>query len=177
MMRLEYPALDELAVARLAQSLACTAPATGLFFLEGGLGAGKTTFARAFLRALGVQGTVRSPTYTLIEPYDLTAEFIGRRVLHLDLYRLADPEELDDLGLRDEYEQALILIEWPERGAGELPVPDVTLSLTPETGSALSAAQARRVRLTAHTPKGTQWLRGCQIARAACRTLGIGAKI
>lgn len=160
----ELPALDEFAVAELARSLAQNAPATGLFFLEGGLGAGKTTFARAFLRGLGVQGTVRSPTYTLIEPYDLSAEFLGRRVLHLDLYRLTSPEELDDLGLRDEYEQALILIEWPERGAGELPMPDLTLSLTPETGSALSAVQARRVRLTAHTSKGTQWLGDCQIA-------------
>lgn len=162
MMRVEYPALDEWAVARLAQTLARTAPATGLFFLEGGLGAGKTTFVRAFLRALGVQGTVRSPTYTLIEPYDLSAAFAGRRVLHLDLYRLAAPEELDDLGLRDEFEQALILIEWPERGAGELPLPDLTLSLSPETGSALSAAQERWVRLTAHTPKGSQWMKGTQ---------------
>ncbi len=156
--------LNELAVVALARALAQAAPATGLLFLEGGLGAGKTTFARAFLRALGVQGTVRSPTYTLIEPYDLTAAYSGRRVLHLDLYRLSAPEELDDLGLRDEFEQALMLIEWPQRGAGELPVPDLTLSLAPATGCALSAAQERRVALTAHTPKGTQWLDDCPIA-------------
>jgi tRNA threonylcarbamoyladenosine biosynthesis protein TsaE len=156
--------LNESAVVALAQALAQAAPATGLLFLEGGLGAGKTTFVRAFLRALGVQGTVRSPTYTLIEPYDLSAEFSGRRVLHLDLYRLSAPDELDDLGLRDEFEQALILIEWPQRGAGELPVPDLILSLAPETGSALRAAQERRVALIARTPKGTQWLGNCQIA-------------
>ncbi|MHB8919695.1 MAG: tRNA (adenosine(37)-N6)-threonylcarbamoyltransferase complex ATPase subunit type 1 TsaE [Halothiobacillus sp.] len=155
---LELPRLDEPAVATLAGALARTAPRTGLMFLEGSLGAGKTTFARAFLRALGVRGTVRSPTYTLIEPYDLA----DRRVLHLDLYRLASPEELDDLGLRDEFDQALILIEWPERGAGELPLADICVALAPVKNSAKNAVFERDIHVTANTPKGTQWLNACQ---------------
>ncbi len=155
---LELPRLDESAVTTLAGALAQTAPHTGLMFLEGSLGAGKTTFARAFLRVLGVSGTVRSPTYTLIEPYDLA----DRRVLHLDLYRLASPEELDDLGLRDEFDQALILIEWPERGAGELPLADICVTLAPVKGSAKNAVLERNIHVTANTLKGTQWLNACQ---------------
>ncbi len=163
MKQINDTACDEVTLVRWAQTLARHAPQVGLVFLEGGLGAGKTTFARAFLRALGVAGTVRSPTYTLIEPYDLTGMFSGRRVLHLDLYRLSAPDELDDLGLRDEFEQALILIEWPERGAGALPMPDLVLSLAPPLpDSAVNAAQLRQLQLTASTPKGTQWLNACQ---------------
>lgn len=146
--------LDESAVTVLAAALADTAPLTGLVFLQGGLGAGKTTFSRAFLRQMGVTGPVRSPTYTLIEPYDLYA----RRVLHLDLYRLAVPEELDDLGLRDEFDQALLLIEWPERGAGELPAADLLIQLEPVEQSPMQ----RMVRLHANTPEGIHWLSACR---------------
>lgn len=146
--------LDESSVAVLAAALADTAPLTGLVFLQGDLGAGKTTFSRAFLRQMGVTGPVRSPTYTLIEPYDLSA----RRVLHLDLYRLAVPEELDDLGLRDEFDQALLLIEWPERGAGELPAADLLIQLEPVEQS----PSQRMVRLHANTPEGIHWLSACR---------------
>ena len=146
--------LDESAVTVLAAALADTAPLTGLVFLQGGLGAGKTTFSRAFLRQMGVTGPVRSPTYTLIEPYDLPA----RRVLHLDLYRLAVPEELDDLGLRDEFDQALLLIEWPERGAGELPAADLLIQFEPVEQSPMQ----RTVRLHANTPEGIHWLSACR---------------
>jgi tRNA threonylcarbamoyladenosine biosynthesis protein TsaE len=146
--------LDESAVTVLAAALADTAPLTGLVFLQGGLGAGKTTFSRAFLRQMGVTGPVRSPTYTLIEPYDLPA----RRVLHLDLYRLAVPEELDDLGLRDEFDQALLLIEWPERGAGELPAADLLIQLEPVEQSPM----LRTVRLHANTSEGIHWLSACR---------------
>ena len=151
--------LDESAVAVLAAALADTAPLTGLVFLQGGLGAGKTTFSRAFLRQMGVTGPVRSPTYTLIEPYDISlGDLPARRVLHLDLYRLAVPEELDDLGLRDEFDQALLLIEWPERGEGELPAADLLIQLEPVEQSPM----LRTVRLHANTPEGIHWLSACR---------------
>src|SRR5512144_1151837 len=91
--------------------------------LSGDLGAGKTTLARGFLRAAGVTGPVRSPTYTLIEVYETPAV----SVVHLDLYRLLDPSELEPLGLREWARPGYVwLIEWPERGEGRLPCPDLT---------------------------------------------------
>lgn len=106
---------------------AALAPAPGaVIFLEGPLGAGKTTLARGLLRSLGVQGTIRSPTYTLLEPYKAG----GRTLVHLDLYRLREPAELESLGLRDyPREQCWWLIEWPERGGARLPDPDLRLRL------------------------------------------------
>ncbi|MDP3858057.1 MAG: tRNA (adenosine(37)-N6)-threonylcarbamoyltransferase complex ATPase subunit type 1 TsaE [Stagnimonas sp.] len=99
----------------------------GMIHLEGELGAGKTTLSRALLRALGVQGAVKSPTYTLVEPYETD----GPKVLHLDLYRLLEPEELYGLGVLDEAPPAAWwLVEWPERGAGVLPAADLRLRLS-----------------------------------------------
>jgi len=110
--------------ARLARALDA-APA--VIALQGELGAGKSTLARALLRALGVAGTIRSPTYTLVEPYEAG----GRRIFHLDLYRLADAEELEYLGVRDlGAASALLLIEWPERAAGALPAVDLWVRMT-----------------------------------------------
>lgn len=101
----------------------------GVLYLEGALGAGKTTLTRGLLRALGVTGSIRSPTYTLLEPYE-----IGHRpLLHMDLYRLNDPLELEQLGLRDyPPSRCWWLVEWPERGAGLLPSPDLRIVLSHE---------------------------------------------
>ncbi len=105
-----------------------------IIFLHGDLGAGKTTFVRGFLRALGHTGTVKSPTYTLIETYS----FPSMRCHHLDLYRLADPYELENLGVRDLFDnQSIFLIEWPEMAAGHLPEVDIDLTITYHEGGRL----------------------------------------
>jgi tRNA threonylcarbamoyladenosine biosynthesis protein TsaE len=107
---------------RLAERLAPPC----IIYLEGDLGTGKTTLVRGILRGLGHEGSVRSPTYTLLEPYELG----GLRLFHLDLYRLSDPEELQYLGLRDLLEgDSVLFVEWPERGAGVLPPPDLEIRL------------------------------------------------
>ena len=112
--------------------------------LAGGLGAGKTTLARAALRALGVDGTVRSPTYTIAEPYETR---IGS-VWHLDLYRIADPEELEYVAIRDLVsESAACLVEWPERGGGALPELDCRLTIAPSD-------HGRRLRMEWSTVRG-----------------------
>lgn len=117
---------DEIAQQAFGVSLATACPQQALIYLDGDLGAGKTTLVRGFLRGRGHEGAVRSPTYTLIEPYELASG----AVYHLDLYRLGDPEELEYLGLRDLLaEQAVLLIEWPERGEGWLPEPDLIIRI------------------------------------------------
>jgi len=125
--------LDESALAQEAQKLASVLHGGAIIYLEGDLGAGKTTFARALLRALGVGERVKSPTYSLIESYDIT----HFRIHHLDLYRIADAGELEWLGLPDLLgHNDVLLIEWPERGQGVLPVADILIRLsytTPDT--------------------------------------------
>ncbi len=117
---------DEAATLALGARLADLSEGRGLITLRGTLGSGKTTLCRGILRGLGHGGAVKSPTYTLVEPYELGS----LRVLHCDLYRLTDPEEVDYLGLRDFLDnQTLTLIEWPEKAGDLLPQPDLELLL------------------------------------------------
>lgn len=138
---------DAEATAALAVELAATAPAGAMVHLEGDLGAGKSTLARAWLRALGVTGPVRSPTYTLVERYPLAS---GGEALHLDLYRIGDAGELEFLGL-DDADARLWLVEWPERGLGALPVPDLEVHLGVE-------GDGRSCRLAFRGVAGESWL-------------------
>ena len=145
---------DEAATVDVGAKIGEGLTAGTVVFLEGELGAGKTTFTRGVLRARGHTGAVKSPTYTLCEPYDLGDTDL---VCHLDLYRLSDPEELEFLGFRDYLASgAIVLIEWPSRGAGWLPNPDLKIELS-ETGS------GRGLRASALTTHGSQVLKRCRV--------------
>ena len=135
---------DEAATLAAGATLARISSGKGLFTLQGNLGSGKTSFSRGVIQALGHAGAVKSPTYTLVEPYDLPSG----RVLHYDLYRLNDPEELHFLGVRDFLDaDVLTLVEWPERGQNWLPTPELALSLSVE-------GAGRRLRWLAGTERG-----------------------
>jgi len=137
---------DEQATLAFGQQLARLLDGRGLVTLQGNLGGGKTTLCRGLIQALGHNGKVKSPTYTLVEPYELP----GGKVLHYDLYRLADPEELEFLGMRDHLDSGtLTLIEWPERAGGRLPQADLALRLTVQDGGRLLAWQADGPRAAA----------------------------
>ncbi len=144
----EFLLPDAQATDAIGAALAACAPSRAVVYLHGPLGAGKSSLARAWLRALGVAGAIKSPTYTLVERYPIP----GGEAAHLDLYRLAAASELDFLGL-DELaaEATLWLVEWPERGGSGLPAADLQLALS-------LAGEGRRLQAAAGTEAGAAWL-------------------
>jgi tRNA threonylcarbamoyladenosine biosynthesis protein TsaE len=141
---------DEAATARFAVALAAR-PELRLAYIElqGDLGAGKTTLVRHLLRALGVQGRIKSPTYAVVEPYELP----GLNIWHFDFYRFSDPREWADAGFRDIFASpGLKLAEWPENATGCVPAADLVVQL------GVSDDESRQVTLTAQTPLGAALL-------------------
>lgn len=139
---------DESATLALGAALA-RAVAPGLvIYLHGDLGAGKTALTRALLRAAGYQGTVKSPTYTLSEPYRVQINGEAADVIHYDLYRMASPEEFLDAGFREDFDgKNICIVEWPEKGEPVLPAPDVRVHLSVN-------GAGRTVELQALSPQG-----------------------
>jgi len=134
------PVPDESLLTVLAVGFARRIRAPFVIYLEGELGAGKTTFARAFVHALGFKGYVKSPSYGLLESYELA----GITVLHLDLYRIEDPEELEYLALRDLFDaNSVLLVEWPRKGTDHLPAPDLELTFHEDNQSRLVSSFAK----------------------------------
>lgn len=146
----QYIAQDDAQQLAFGASLAKSVRQGMVIYLEGDLGAGKTTLTRGFLQGLGHKGNVKSPTYTLVESY----EFETLTVYHFDLYRLQDPEELELMGIRDYFNaQSIVLVEWPSKGEPLLPLPDLSIAIEP-------LAQGRAISLNAHTPQGVVVLEG-----------------
>lgn len=137
--------------AALADAMPLPADGPAILYLSGELGAGKTTLARGFLRRRGLAEPARSPTFALLECYAL-ADLVA---VHVDLYRLREPQELESLGLRDLARPGHVwLIEWPERGTGYLPPPDVSVTLR------VSSREGHAIAALARSPLGTSWLAG-----------------
>lgn len=121
---------DETATAALGAALARAVVPGLVIYLHGDLGAGKTALTRALLRAAGHQGTVKSPTYTLSEPYRVQLDGEPVNVIHYDLYRMSSPEEFLDAGFREDFDgKNICIVEWPEKGEPVLPLPDVKVLL------------------------------------------------
>ena len=134
--------------AALAQAYRRSGGGSGIVYLHGELGAGKTTCVRRLLHTLGVEGAIRSPTYTLVEVYPLP----GLTCVHVDLYRVHGPGEVDELGLRDFFSgDCLLLVEWPERGVSVLPPADLDIQLS-------YAGEQRMAQLSGRTARGAAWL-------------------
>lgn len=144
--RISTELADEAATIALGRRLAAVLRPGMVIYLHGDLGAGKTTLVRAVLTALGYDGRVKSPTYTLVEPYHVN----GLDLRHFDLYRLHDEEEWESAGFRDEFDGSnIFLIEWPEKARGLIPEPDIEISLEILT-------QGRNAKINANTTMGKQ---------------------
>jgi len=140
----------------LGGRLARQCPAGCRIYVRGPLGAGKTTLVRGFLRALGFTGTVKSPTYTLVEPYSLAQH----TVIHFDFYRIAEPAELDTIGVRDYFDRsAICLVEWPEKAGACLETPDLLIGITFPKDLGTESAGHRRVELQSKSTTGAALLR------------------
>lgn len=139
---------NEKAMSDLAAQLAHAIEGGAFIFLHGQLGAGKTTFTRGFLRALGYQDKVKSPTYTLVEPYEIS----GKNIFHFDLYRLNDPGELELIGVQEYFSpDSICIVEWPDKGEGQLPSPDIECFLD-------FAGEGRAIVINAKTSRGEKIL-------------------
>lgn len=139
---------DEAAMVNLGAELAMVLERGGVVYLEGELGAGKTTLSRGIIQGLGHKGAVKSPTYTLVEPYELG----DIKAYHFDLYRLADAEELEYMGIREYFgPHTICLVEWPQRGAGVIPDPDIKLTI-------IHQGEGRKIIMGACTPRGEKLL-------------------
>jgi tRNA threonylcarbamoyladenosine biosynthesis protein TsaE len=137
-----------MAMEDLGRRLGENCPALSCIYLQGDLGAGKTTLVRGFLRGNGYAGKVKSPTYTLVEPYELE----NVSIFHFDLYRLENSEELENIGFRDYFDgQGSCLVEWPEKAQSKLPSPDLSIIINIET-------EGRRLQIQALSPAGEELL-------------------
>lgn len=143
---------EEAGTAELGARLARTLAPGLTIYLHGDLGAGKTTLTRALLHAAGHTGHVRSPTYTLAEPYSVTIAGRAVEVIHFDLYRLASPEEFLDAGFREHFnEQTICIVEWPEKAHPVLPPPDIKVLLS-------ISGEGREIELQGLSDQGCQCL-------------------
>lgn len=140
---------NEPAMLALGAKLAHACPDTAVIFLYGDLGAGKTTLTRGFMRGFGFQDAVKSPTYTLVEPYEIN----GQKIFHFDFYRVRDADELEFIGIKDYFiPKAICLVEWPDMGADMLPPADVSCYIEP-------CSVGRKIKLEAHSEVGKHILK------------------